>query len=93
MPSGNESFSIVTLEAMAQRAPVLASEVSEVLVDHINESGAGMIYGNYDAFAAAINDLLRSEHKLAQMGDLGRQYVLSRFTRDRVRSALLDLIG
>ena len=31
MPSGNESFSIVTLEAMAQRTPVLASGKSEVL--------------------------------------------------------------
>lgn len=93
MPSGNESFSIVTLEAMAQRAPVLASEVSEVLVDHINESGAGSIYGNYETFAAALNDMLRDEHKLAQMGDLGREYVLARFTRDRVRNALLDVVG
>ena len=92
MPSGNESFSIVTLEAMAQRAPVLASEVSEVLVDHINESGAGRVYGNYDSFATAVNDMLRNEEKLAQMGDLGRQYVLSRFTRDQVRNALLNII-
>jgi glycosyltransferase involved in cell wall biosynthesis len=93
MPSGNESFSIVTLEAMAQRAPVLASEVSEVLVDHINESGAGSVYGNYETFATALNNMLSDEQKLAQMGDLGREYVLSRFTRDRVRNALLDIVG
>ncbi len=93
MPSGNESFSIVTLEAMAQRAPVLASEVSEVLVDHINESGAGTIYGNFETFSAALNDMLRNEQKLAQMGELGRQYVLSRFTRERVREALMNAVG
>ena len=93
MPSGNESFSIVTLEAMAQRAPVLASEVSEVMVDHINESGAGTVYGNYETFATALNDMLRDEHKLTQMGELGRQYVLSRFTRDRVRNALMEAVG
>ena len=93
MPSGNESFSIVTLEAMAQRAPVLASELSEVLVDHITESGAGSVYGNYETFAAALNDMLRDEQRLERMGDLGRQYVLSRFTRDRVREALLEMVG
>lgn len=93
MPSGNESFSIVTLEAMAQRAPVLASEVSEVLVDHINESGAGSVYGDYETFAGALNELLGDEHKLARMGELGRQYVLSRFTRDQVRNALLNAVG
>jgi glycosyltransferase involved in cell wall biosynthesis len=93
MPSGNESFSIVTLEAMVQRAPVLASGVSEVLVDHVNESGAGRIYENYETFAAALNELLRDERKLAVMGELGRDYVLSRFTRDRVRDDLLNLIG
>lgn len=92
MPSGNESFSIVTLEAMAQRAPVLASEVSGVLVDHINESGAGTIYGNYETFATALDEMLRDEHKLTQMGDLGREYVLSKFTRDRVRTALLEAV-
>jgi glycosyltransferase involved in cell wall biosynthesis len=92
MPSGNESFSIVTLEAMAQRAPVLASEVSEVLVDHINESGAGTVYGNYETFAAALNQLVPDSHKLAQMGALGREYVLSKFTRERVRNALLEIV-
>lgn len=92
MPSGNESFSIVTLEAMAQRAPVLASGVSEVLVEHVNTSGAGRIYGDYETFAAAINDMLSDESKLAEMGELGRDYVLSRFTRERVRNALLDAV-
>lgn len=93
MPSGNESFSIVTLEAMVQRAPVLAYGVSEVLVDHVNESGAGRIYGDYDTFAAALNELLHDDRKLAVMGELGRDYVLARYTRDRVRETLLNLVG
>ena len=93
MPSGNESFSIVTLEAMVQRAPVLASGVSEVLVDHVNESGAGGIYKDYESFAARLSEMLRDESKLTQMGELGRQYVLSKFTRDRVQSSLLRAIA
>ena len=59
MPSGRESFSIVTLEAMAQRTPVLASGVSEVLVDHITQSGAGKIYRDYESFAARLSRCLR----------------------------------
>jgi len=93
MPSGNESFSIVTLEAMVQRAPVLASGVSEVLVDHVNDSGAGGTYGDYESFATTLNEMLRDEQRLSEMGDLGRDYVLARYTRDRVRDALLEAIN
>lgn len=93
MPSGNESFSIVTLEAMVQRAPVLASGVSEVLTDHVNESGAGAIYRDYESFSARLSDMLRDPERLAEMGDMGRNYVLSRFTRERVRNALLDIVA
>jgi glycosyltransferase involved in cell wall biosynthesis len=93
MPSGNESFSIVTLEAMVQRVPVLASGVSEVLVDHVNESGAGGIYRDYASFEANLSTLLADENRRAQMGALGREYVASRFTRDRVRTALLAAIS
>src|SRR5215203_2388823 len=93
MQSGNESFSIVTLEAMVQRAPVLASGVSEVLVDHVQESGGGGIYRDYESFAATLSEMLSNETRLAEMGDSGRQYVLSRFTRERVRNSLLAAIA
>jgi glycosyltransferase involved in cell wall biosynthesis len=93
MPSGNESFSIVTLEAMVQRAPVLASGVSEVLVDHVQESGGGGIYRDYESFAATLSGMLSDETRLAEMGDSGRQYVLSRFTQERVRNSLLGAVA
>jgi glycosyltransferase involved in cell wall biosynthesis len=93
MPSGNESFSIVTLEAMAQRAPVLASGVSEVLVDHVNESGAGEIYRDYESFETNLNAMLEDENRRAQMGALGREYVATRYTRDRVRTALIAAVA
>ncbi len=92
MPSGNESFSIVTLEAMVQGSPVLASGVSEVLVDHVNESGAGGIYRDYESFAARLNEMLANENRCKEMGALGREYVLSRYTRERVRNALLAAV-
>ncbi len=56
-PSPNESFSIVTLEAMAQNTPVLANDASTVLADHIKDSGAGRVYSDYQTFAHALNEL------------------------------------
>jgi len=37
--------------------------------------------------------MLRDEQRLSEMGDLGRDYVLARYTRDRVRDALLEAIN
>jgi len=50
------------------------------------------VYGDYETFAAALSELLHDDRKLAVMGDLGRDYVLARFTRERVREALLDAV-
>ena len=41
MPSDKESFSIVTLEAMAQKTPVLASDACQVIEDHVRLSQGG----------------------------------------------------
>ena len=87
IPSANESFSIVTLEAMAQRTPVLASSKSEVLVDHIKSSGAGRVYENFESFAAALQEML-SEDKRLEFGNLGREYALSRYRPEHVRESL-----
>src|SRR5205085_10074024 len=71
MPSGKESFSIVTLEAMAQRTPVLVSRVSDVLVDHIEQSGGGAIFQDYESFAARLAEMLSDEEMRARM-EIGR---------------------
>ena len=92
MPSGRESFSIVTLEAMAQETPVLASGVSEVLVDHITQSGAGKIYRNYESFAARLEEMLADENSRKAMGKAGRAYVTSTFTRDQIKEALVAAV-
>lgn len=92
MPSGKESFSIVALEAMGQGAPVLASADSAVVTDHINQSGAGRIYRDYESFAASLNELLSDAAARAAMGEKGRQYVLSRYVPERVRAALIEAV-
>ncbi|MDT4968797.1 MAG: hypothetical protein QOJ64_3534 [Acidobacteriota bacterium] len=92
MPSGKESFSIVTLEAMAQRTPVLVSRMSEVLSDHVNQSRCGAIYEDYDSFAAHAGEILSNRTLREKMGDLGRDYVLSRYEPEHVRRALLEVV-
>jgi glycosyltransferase involved in cell wall biosynthesis len=92
MPSPNESFSIVTMEAMAQRSPVLANGSSDVLTDHIKQSGAGRIYSDYRSFSRALNLMLSNRAELSMMGDRGREYAVSKYTKDSVRKALLEAV-
>jgi len=91
-PSPNESFSIVTLEAMAQGTPVLANGSSEVLVDHITASGAGRIYVDYESFAASLAEMLSKDDELSRMGQAGREYVLARYQESNIRQALIEAI-
>jgi hypothetical protein len=92
MPSGKESFSIVTLEAMAQRTPVLASGVCDVIVDHVTQSGGGKIYHDYQTFADGLSGMLADKGGLAEMGERGRRYVVSRFQPETVRRSLIEAI-
>jgi glycosyltransferase involved in cell wall biosynthesis/SAM-dependent methyltransferase len=92
MPSGKESFSIVTLEAMAQETPVLVSSASEVLAAHVRESGAGRIYDDYQTFATSLSETLSNQTLRASMGRMGREYVISRYTPERVRASLVAAV-
>lgn len=92
MPSGKESFSIVTLEAMAQKAPVLASSASAVIVDHIHQSEAGRIYEEYRGFAAALAELMRDANLRKEMGERGRNYVLANFTEEIIKRDLIAAV-
>jgi glycosyltransferase involved in cell wall biosynthesis/SAM-dependent methyltransferase len=92
MPSSKESFSIVTLEAMAQETPVLVNGASDVLVDHVRESGAGGIYHDYETFALELSVMLSDQSLRARMGEAGRDYVMSRYTPERIRDALIKAV-
>ena len=92
-PSPNESFSIVTLEAMAQETPVLVNSASTVLADHIKYSGAGYAYHDYEGFAHALDQASANKEQLTRLGRLGREYVLSRYQTETVRQALIAAIN
>jgi glycosyltransferase involved in cell wall biosynthesis len=91
-PSPNESFSIVTLEAMAQKTPVIVNSASHVLADHAKDSGAGRAYHDYNSFADALNEMLTVEETRVRMGQRGRDYVLARYQTHRIREALIAAV-
>ena len=93
LPSQYESFSIVTLEAMAQRTPVVVNGRCEVLKDHIDRSGSGFHYRTVEELAALMERVLDLDAaERARIGDLGRRYVLERYSEAHVQERLIDAV-
>lgn len=94
LPSRYESFSIVTLEALAQRTPVLVNGDCEVMRDHIEHSGGGFAYRGVDDFVAQLERLcMLPAAERERMGRAGRDYVVARYSEDAIRRHLLDFVG
>ena len=88
-PSPYESLSIVLLEAMAQRTPVIVNGQCEVLVDHVKDSGSGLIYHNPAEFVSAISSMLSlMPNKRDLQGEKARDYVLRNYSREQIAARL-----
>lgn len=91
-----ESFSLVVLEAWRERTPVLASQFSEVIADHLRASGGGLSFRTYAGFALGV-ERLRDPAAREAAGASGRAYVEERYTwgavRGRFREAVEDIVG
>lgn len=93
MPSPYESFSIVTLEAMAQAAPVIVNARCAVLADHIARSGGGESYEGDNGLLQALHAaLIRDTSSRQALGACGRAYVRAHYTREAVQTRLLAAI-
>lgn len=93
MPSPYESFSIVTLEAMAQCTPVLVNGSCQVLVEHVERSGGGKIFRNYDEFSTVIQEMMANPNQLLTMGNLARNYVVSNYALTSIKNKLIEIIN
>jgi glycosyltransferase involved in cell wall biosynthesis len=79
-PTRYEGSSLVTLEAMAHRRPVIASRAGG-LPDKVQPGVTGWLVppGDPEALAAAIDDAVGRRESLPQMGEAGADLVRREF--------------
>jgi glycosyltransferase involved in cell wall biosynthesis len=89
LPSVQEGFGIVLLEAMAAGKPVVASWAAAIpeVVPH----GLLVEPGNAEALAAGIEDLYRSPHRRTALASTGTQWV-EQFDAPRVAQLFLQAV-
>ena len=90
-PSFSESFGMSLIEAMSCEVPVVATRVGG-MIEIVEESNAGLLVEPGDALslAEAILHLLANNDRREAMGRAGRQWVLDRFSWEKVVATLLD---
>ncbi len=93
LPSRNEGFALVLLEACAFGKPVIATDVCGV-AELIDSDAAGRIVAPEDsaALAAAIRGFLDDPEAAAAMGQHGRDLVRTRFTWRERAAEYLELL-
>jgi len=91
-PSLYEGSSLVTLEAMAHRRPVVATTAGG-LPDKVRPGLNGWLVapGDASALAAAVSGALGQRDRFAQMGDASRQIVEAEFSWSAAGAAVLRL--
>jgi glycosyltransferase involved in cell wall biosynthesis len=83
-PSLLESFSLVMMEAWRLGTPALVNGRCAVTREHCLASNGGLFFEDYFEFVEAL-ELLAGDADLRRvLGERGREYVLGRYTWDRV---------
>lgn len=93
MPSGFESLSVVTLEALGQGTPVLANAQSDVVEDHIVRSGGGRTYNDTQSFIQNLAQLSYSRRTGDQtVADAARRYVRENYSHEQVSARIVAAV-
>lgn len=91
-PSHLESLSLLMLEGMACRIPVLVNGRSRVMKDHCQLSGAALWYDNRREFHRHLHRLLTDEAFRTELGLRGPAYVREHYSWERIIPRLRQLI-
>ena len=93
LPSFNESFSLVIMEAWLCLAPVLVHGRCTVTRSHCMRSNGGLYYDDYDEFEACLSFILRNPHISDQMAHNGRRYVIENYGWNKIVSEYIRLFN
>lgn len=92
MPSLYESLSLVILESMAVKRPVLVNGRCAVLKGQCIRSNAGLYYTDYFEFEAALDYMLSNKEAYQQMCQNGYCFVKENYSWDKVVADVGSLI-
>ena len=84
VPSRFESLSLSALEAWGAGIPVLASKGSAVLVDHMEKSGGGWLYGGWQDFSRCLGGEMTDSDLPRRRARACRRYVARHYSWERV---------
>jgi len=90
-PSLLESFSLVLMEAWLLGTPVLVHGRCAVTREHCLASNGGLFFDDYFEFAETVELLARQADLRRRLAARGREYVLARYTWDRVTDNYLEV--
>lgn len=87
-----ESLSIVVLEALSMKTPILVTSKCKVLEGHVLRSNAGFCYENYSEFENAINMSYEDSEEYLMMGEKGRNYVEKNYSWNVILPSMRKII-
>ena len=92
MPSQFESLSIVVLESMNLKTPVLVNGECDVLRTHCLKSNAGLYFSNYTEFEKTLTWLRNHPAERMIMGRNGQRYVEENYRWEKIVQEIAGLI-
>lgn len=85
MPSFYESLSLVTLEAMNEKIPVIVNKKCDVLYQHILKSETGSAYDSQKSFSASLlKQINMTLGELHEQGLKAKRYVTENYSWEKV---------
>lgn len=93
LPSFNESFSLVIMEAWLCKTPVLVHGKCAVTRDHCVKSNGGLYFTSYDEFEGCVSFVLQNSRAAEQMAHNGRKYVIENYDWEKIVSKYMRLFN
>lgn len=91
-PSPYESLSISLIEAFMFGVPCIVNKESEVLREHVEKSLAGLTFGSYDEFCAALLKMLNDKDHYNELSINARQYFIEYYDINLFRERLIEAL-